>query len=236
MAVGDIKSLTGNLLIVGEGNRDAEFFTALCARHALSALFQISCVQGNSTFDSLQKIAILPGYDSLPGILIFGDNDEGAGKSFRTIKAQLNNTDLPSPPRPLQIARKANHPPVAIAMMPFPDVNGSSEGCLETLLLPAIARAHPNEKACVDALYACAKIDRWATKSSRDKLQVRCILSSSCESNPMCGVNEWYRSSSNLIPMDDPIFNGLVKFLQGVPAWFSSGESDWSVWLAADSQ
>ena len=118
-------------------------------------------------------------------------------------------------------------------MMPFPEVDGSNEGCLETLLIPAIARAHPNEKACVDALFKCAKIDQWKTKSSRDKLVVRCILSSSCEDNPMCGVPEWFKSSLNLIPLDDQVFSQLVEFLSAVPSWFASGTDDWEAWKAS---
>src|ERR1017187_8414021 len=106
MAVTDLASLTQHLLIVGEGNRDSEFLLALSAKHGLINNFQISSVKGNTTFDLMGAVTILPGYDTLPGILIFGDNDEKAWKSFKLIKDQLNDADLPSPPRPLRIARK----------------------------------------------------------------------------------------------------------------------------------
>lgn len=230
----NLKSIANKTLIVGEGGRDYEFLTALCAKHQIEGNFQISAVDGNTTFNQISRLTILPGYDSLPGILLFGDNDEKANKSFKIIKDQLNDINFPSPAMPMRIARKDKHPPLAVAMMPFPDVDGEAEGCLETLLLPAIARAHPDEKACVDALVKCAKIDEWKTKSSRDKLRVRSILSMSCESNPMCGINEWYKSSANLIPLNDPVFSRLVEFLRRVPAWFASGENDWNTWCAAN--
>ncbi len=229
----NLKNLTGNILIVGEGGRDSDFLAALCAEHQLENNFQISSVEGNTTFHLLGKLSILPGYDTHPGILIFGDNDEAAKKSFKIIKEQLNSSELPSPSRPMLIARKRNHPPLAVAMMPFPEVDGSDIGCLETLLIPAISRKHPVQTACVGELYKCAKIDKWKTKSSRDKLLVRCILSSACEDNPMCGVNEWFKASSKLIPMDDQIFSRLVEFLSAVPSWFASGIDDWEAWKAS---
>jgi hypothetical protein len=227
-----IKDLTHTRLIVGEGGRDAEFLGALCAKKGID-YFQIANVEGSSTFGSLAKLRILPGYDNLSALLIFGDNDEQAGKSFESIKNQLNDADLASPSKPLRIARKKDSPPVAVVMMPFTGIGGNSEGCLETLLLPAIGRAHPREIACVDALFACTGADQWKTKSSRDKLLVRCTLSVSCEANPMCGAPEWYKSRSNLIPLDDAIFNPLSRLLESVPAWFESGIDNWEDWGAA---
>jgi hypothetical protein len=226
--------LTGERLIVGEGMRDSAFLEALCSKRLIEG-FQCENVDGNTTFGSLERIKILPGYDKLSMLLIFGDNDEHAGKSFGTIKEQLNDAGLASPTHPQQIARKKGSPPVAVVMMPFPDVEGNTEGCLETLLIPAIARAHPMQKACVDTMFACVGATGWATKSSRDKLLVRCVLSASCEDNPMCGHPQWYKASINLVPLGDPVFDGLADLLQNAPAWFASGIDKWQDWKAVQN-
>jgi hypothetical protein len=125
-------------------------------------------------------------------------------------------------------------PPVAVVMMPFPDVNGDTQGCLESLLIPAIVNAHPDEAACVNTMFTCVGANNWKTKSSRDKLLVRSILSASSESNPMCGHPEWYRASSRLIPLGDPIFDGVAQILTHAPAWFDSGTAKWEDWKAAN--
>jgi hypothetical protein len=228
------KELISDRLLVGEGIRDSEFLEALCSNRRIKG-FQCDHVDGNTTFGSLERIKILPGYDKLSMLIIFGDNDEAAGKSFRTIKTQLNDAGLASPAHPLQIARKNGSPPVAVVMMPFPGVDGSTEGCLETLLIPAIARAHQEQKACVDTMFRCVGADQWRTKSSRDKLIVRCVLSASCEDNPMCGHQQWYRATNTLVPLGDQIFNGIAELLTNAPAWFASGIDKWEDWKAGQT-
>jgi hypothetical protein len=229
----EITNLTHVRLAIGEGDRDHQFLSALAANRGITH-FQFGSVLGNTTFGLLEKLKILPRFDQVSTLLIFGDNDEQAGKSFAVIKQGLNAADLASPPRPLQIARKQNSPPVAVVMMPFPHVDGDTVGCLETLLIPAIGRAHPAEIACARAMFTCVGADRWRTKSSRDKLMVRSTLSASCEGNPMCGHPEWYRANPPLIPLGDPIFNGVVELLTHARAWFDSGTAKWEDWKAAN--
>jgi hypothetical protein len=229
----EITDLTSERLAIGEGDRDYQFLLNLAANRGITA-FQFGNVQGSSTFSLLRKLSILPRFDKVSTLLIFGDNDEEAGKTFQTIKDGLNEAGLASPAHPLQVTRKQKSPPVAVVMMPFPEVNGDTQGCLETLLIPAIVRAHPAQAGCVDTMFTCVGANNWRTKSSRDKLLVRSILSASCESNPMCGHPEWYRASSNLIPLEDPIFNGVAELLANAPAWFDSGTEKWEDWKAAN--
>jgi hypothetical protein len=225
--------LTSDRLLIGEGTRDSGFLEALCSYRGITG-FQYGNVDGNTTFGSLENIKILPGYDKLSMLLIFADNDEAAGKSFAAIKQQLYDAALAAPAHPLQVARKKDSPPVAVVMMPFLGAGGSAEGCLETLLIPAIANAHPQQKACVDTLFLCVGADQWRTKSSRDKLIVRCTLSASCEDNPMCGHQQWYRASTNLVPFGDQIFDDIADLLARAPAWFASGTDKWEDWKAAN--
>jgi hypothetical protein len=229
----EITNLTHVRLAIGEGDRDCQFLSALAASRGIAS-FQFGNVLGNSTFSLLRKLKILPRYDQISTMLIFGDNDERAGKSLAVIRQGLNDADLASPPRPLEIARKRDGPPVAVVMMPFPDVDGNTEGCLETLLIPAIRRAHPAETACARTMFTCVGADRWRAKSFRDKLLVRTILSASCENNPMCGHPEWYRANPPLIPLGDPVFDGLAQLLTHAPAWFDSGLDKWKDWKAAN--
>ena len=231
--IGGIKELTSDRVAIGEGNRDGEFLTALAKNRNITS-FQFGWVKGSSTFGTLNALAILPRYDQLATLLIFGDNDSQEGKSFEAIKDGLNQAGLASPAQPLQVTRKKGSPPVAVVMMPFPGVDGNTEGCLETLLLPAIKRAHPTQADCAEAMFICVGADSWKSKSSRDKLMVRSILSASCQNNPMCGHPEWYRSSSNLIPLNDPIFDGVAEILANAPAWFDSGIHKWDEWKAAN--
>jgi hypothetical protein len=229
----EIASLTHDRLAIGEGDRDYEFLLNLATNRGITA-FQFGNVQGSSTFGLLRKLKILPRFDKVSTLLIFGDNDEEAGKTFQTIKDGLNEAGLASPPHPLQVTRKRDSPPVAVVMMPFPDVDGDTQGCLETLLIPAIVRAHPDQALCANTMFTCVGANNWRTKSSRDKLLVRSILSASCESNPMCGHPVWYRANPQLVPLGDVIFNGVAELLANAPAWFDSGVEKWSDWKAAN--
>jgi len=106
----EITALTHERLAIGEGERDYQFLFNLAANRGINT-FQFGNVQGSSTFGLLRKLAILPRFDKVSTLLVFGDNDEEAGKTFQTIKDGLNESGLASPAHPLQVTRKQGSPP-----------------------------------------------------------------------------------------------------------------------------
>ena len=130
--------LTREFLVLGEGDRDVSFVNHLASRRKILTNLQADYVGGQDGFqERLTAYSGVPGWDSLNGVLLISDNDASSNKSFQNVKDQLNDGGFPSPTRPLEIARKIDMPPLAVLMMPYPGVDGSSEGCLETLTIPA---------------------------------------------------------------------------------------------------
>jgi hypothetical protein len=228
--------ITKPFLVLGEGRRDQLFFEKLCENRGLNH-FQFEKGAGFTRYHELLKGAwsSWTGFDKLLGLIVVGDNDPNEGKTFKLIKEQLQSVDLAAPSAPLKIATKSDSPPVVVVMMPYFGDNQTPNGALESLLLPVIEKRHPHQAKCYEAMFQCVmKAQDWKSASSKDKLKVRCILSSSCEDNPMCGVEEWFKSSSNLIPLDDSTFNALAELLRKMPDWFASTIPLWTDWKRAN--
>lgn len=220
--------------MIGEGARDTRFLEELCALRNITG-FVIAHVDGNDKFGKyISAISAQPGFfDTCKSILIITDNDEEE-KSFKKIKHQLNEIDFPSPPRPLEVAKKQGKPSVAIVMMPYPEIDGSPEGCLETLLIPAMESANPQEATCVDTLMNCVNAAAWPNRNSRDKLKVRCLISAVWKDDPMHGLPFCFSQWKNLIPLNHTIFDPLVELLSNYPAWADSDTSKWTGWRQAN--
>jgi hypothetical protein len=215
-------------LILGEGRRDQLFLQSLANHKGITGI-QFEGSTGYTGFANSLKGAwsSRTGFDRLNGLVLVGDNDPNEGKTFRSIRDQLQNAGIASPAKPLTIARRQDSPAVAVIMMPFDGTDTLKVGALESLLLPAIEHAHPKETQCYDAMFHCVGADQWPSPSSRDKLKVRCILSSCSPSNPMCGVETWFSPNNPLIPLDWMGFDGITKLLTRLDEWFKSGIDEW---------
>lgn len=226
--------VTKPYLLLGEGRRDALFFDFLCRNNGITNI-QFDKGEGYESYEKLLKPAwsARTGFDALSGLVVVGDNDPNEGKTFRSIHNQLQRANLASPEEPLKIARKIDSPPVVIMMMPFLGGAANQVGALESVLIPVIEKTFPVATKCFASMYDCIGAEKWRSQSSKDKLKVRCILSCSCEENPMAGVESWFLSTKPLIPFDDPTFGPLVYFLGSLAAWFDSGIDRWEDWKTA---
>jgi hypothetical protein len=224
-------------LLLGEGKRDRLFFEFLCRNRGITDI-QFDEGQGFQSYERLLKSAwsARTGFDALKGLIIVGDNDPNENKTFLSIRDQLKAAKLASPTEPLQIAHKKESPPVVIVMMPFFGAEDRVEGALESMLIPVIENTYPRATACFNSMFECVGAGNWKSASSKDKLKVRCILSCSCEENPMAGVEKWFESSSNLIPFSDPNFKPIIDLLDSIPVWFESGVERWADWKAANTK
>ena len=69
------------------------------------------------------------------------------------------------------------------------------------------------EAACVDGLMTCINAGSWNKKGSREKLKVRCLISSVWRDDPMHGLPFCFSPAKNLIPLDHAIFDGVADVL-----------------------
>jgi hypothetical protein len=222
--------------VLGEGDRDVGFLKALCVERGIERLV-FDHVKGCSNFGKkLDALSANPRFSQCKAILLMGDNDESAGKSYQAIKKQLNVVDFPSPTNPLEMTRKQGMPAIAVLMLPFPHINGDPSGCLETMLIPAMETANAAQAACVDKLLACVDVASWPKKGSRDKAKVRCLISSVWQDDPMHGLPYCFSPAKNLIPLNHPIFDSVAEVLRGFPDWFNSGTKLWDDWKANPTQ
>jgi hypothetical protein len=214
--------LTKEFLVLGEGDRDVALVTGLVANRTIRTSLQADYVGGQDGFqERLTGYSGGTGWDKLKGVLLISDNDASSNKSFKKIKDQLNAGGFSSPPRPLEIARKTDMPPLAVLMLPYPSVNGSSEGCLETLTIPALETADAESFGHVRDLLTACEVASWPKKGSRDKLTVRCNISVRWPDDPMLGFQ--FAFGKGLIPLDHEIFNEIVNILSNLRPWFDSG-------------
>lgn len=222
--------MAGPHIVLGEGDRDTAFLTALCEARGITG-YEFHEVAGNTNFGSyLSAISAQKTFADCKSILLVSDNDESAGKSFKIIKEQLNEIDFPSPPRALEIARKKGLPSLCVLMLPYPAINGSNSGCLETLLIPAMESAHPIQSACVNQMLTCADVQSWPKKGSRDKAKVRCLISTVWLDDPMHGLKFCFSPAKGIIPLGDAIFNDVALVLTHFKEWSISDVKTWDEW------
>ncbi|WP_308422323.1 DUF3226 domain-containing protein [Edaphobacter acidisoli] len=219
--------------MLGEGTRDKKFLEELCAARGIAG-HVMSEVESNANFGKyIQAISAQTNFlHTCKAILIVSDSDESQPDSFKFIKKQLNDIGYPSPAYPLEIAKKKDMPSVAVVMLPYPVVNGITEGCLETVLIPAMESANCAQAACVDQMLACVNVAAWPKKSSRDKAKVRCLISAVWSDDPMKGLQWCYGSNMGLIPLGHAAFDGLADILSNFPAWAASDLKTWAEWKA----
>jgi hypothetical protein len=219
--------IRGDLLLVGEGDRDTVFFTELCRVNEITG-FQFEHAKGIHRFPEF--FAGYPGwtgFDSLRALTVVADNDADAGKAFELVQRSLRGAGLPAPNRPLEWVKRDDTPKVTILQMPF-DGGCSKLGCLETLVLGAMRDAYPDAARCADQLAACTQADKWTTQSSRDKFILRSVFSSIWEDNPNCGIAQCLQTG--LVPLDHAVFQPLIELLKHLPRWLGSDNRSWGNW------
>jgi hypothetical protein len=220
----------GSHIVLGEGDRDKAFLQYLCQDRGIVGL-TIDFVGGNAGFGKhLLAMSAVPGFAKCEAILLMSDNDESAADSFNSIREQLKGIGFPIPAHPFEIARKQDLPPLAVMMQPHPIQNNDSRGCLETLLIPAMQAAHPQQGACVGQMLACAGVTGWQKRSAQNKAEVRSLISAVYEDDPMHGLFLCFAPTKGLIPLGDPTFDETALVLRHFAAWSASNLKSWADW------
>jgi hypothetical protein len=86
-----------------------------------------------------------------------------------------------------------------------------------TPLSSAAYRAAPKIAACVDALAGCTGADKW-TAAKLAKMKLHALIASSHEAKPHLSPAYVWSDKTNLVPLNDPIFDQISDFLQTSPA------------------
>jgi hypothetical protein len=219
-----IKFATSRVILC-EGEGDCSFFRHLIAKRALPA-FDIFCprkpytedgaVQGYD--DMLRVFTTGQGFSDLIGILVQGDNDHNPSIKFQNIADKIAGAEgYVAPHAALEVARAANRPPVVVMMMPW--VN--EPGCLETLCLPSAESAFPEIKKCVDKQFECATISAWDI-AKQHKMRLRCMIASTCKTDPYTSLVHAWSRTENLIPLDHSCFQRIADFLANFDNYVAS--------------
>lgn len=220
--------LGGDFLILGEGERDVAFVKQLTKDREIATSLHVDLAGGQDGFgDRLSGYSALSRWKALKGVLLISDNDASSNKSFKKVKDQLNDGQFPSPPRALEIARKAGMPPLAVLMMPYPEVGGVADGCLETLLMPAMESANKAHFDHVTTALTNCGVHAWPKKGSRDKAVIRCNITVNWSDDPMLGLQLAF--GKGLIPFNHNVFDGVAELLTNLEPWFMS-DLPWEEW------
>ncbi len=220
----------GQYVVLGEGERDKSFVHYLCQDRKITNL-TLGWVGGNGGFGKyLDAMSAAPRFGECKAILLISDNDESPDDSFKSIRDQLDALKFPIPAHPLEIAKKNGCPSMGILMLPHPSPANDARGCLETLLIQAMASAHPAQMACVEQMSACVDIASWPKKNSQDKFRVRCLASAVWSDDPMYGINLCFSPDKQIIPLDHSVFNDVALVLQHFAAWSGSNVRSWAEW------
>jgi len=88
---------------------------------------------------------------------------------------------------------------------------------LETLIVEAMLATYPNVKDCLKEYSKCTKTNKWE-KSKRDKMLLRCMVSVTCEIDPVCSTTMmWKEEKGFQVLLDHQVFNQIAKFLSEFP-------------------
>lgn len=219
-----LSAITHKHLLLCEGMHDVEFFYHLAREHNLPDFLATSCgfVAGSPrgrdgiTYltPALNALPALPTFSSmLKKILIVADNDGNPAGALQAVQNQINATADIQPgrrylaPAAPQVAAGVN-PEVTILMLP----DTGQTGALDTLCLMAAANKRPAVANCVDNFANCIAPVGW-TPPREDKMRLRALLSASCPDPYIAPAWVW-RDGTDLVPLDDAIFNPIVAFLR----------------------
>lgn len=225
------EQFTEERIILGEGDSDVAFFRFLCEVRNISG-FQFNHVSGNTGFkEYLNGLVASSGFKSkVKTIVLVGDNDEMPNDRFQDIRKQIPRS-LPQPNNPREKAKRPESPYVTVLMLPFPAINGSTHGCLESMLLEAAMTNLVVQAACAHAYCTCVGSDTWVA-TARAKLKLRCILSGAWAADPNAALPYSLNPNRNLVPLTHPIFDEVALFLRYIDPWLTSNFGLWDDWKA----
>lgn len=215
------KPISGNIveprLILCEGEGDASFLNHLIKERNLPG-FDIFFPSNpytetggvNGFKEMLESFSLFHGFRTLKGMLVISDNDDNPANAFRSVSEQISSAEgYKAPGQPLEVIRTDSVPPIVVVMLPWKDQPGN----LETLCLVSSYDSYPPIRGCLDEYVTCTGVDKWGlTKQS--KMKMRCMLSSTCKSDPNTSLVYAWSRSENLIPLNHRCFDQIADFLR----------------------
>lgn len=220
-----ISAITHKHLLICEGMHDVQFFYHLARNRGLPAFQAISAgnvagaAPGRDGIDHLTSaLNALPGisgfFSKLDSILIVADNDGDPAGALRQVQQYINatadiQTDLRYVAPAAEHVRAGSNPSITILMLPW----SATIGALDTLCLAAARNREPTIAACVDNFEACVNPVGWIPPKV-DKMKLRTLISAAYPTDPYISPAWVWRDGTNLVPLNDPVFNQIEAFLR----------------------
>jgi len=215
------KLIPGNIkeprLILCEGQGDAQFIKHLIKERNLPG-FDVHFPHEpytetggvNGFKEMLEALSLFHGFRTLKGILILSDNDDNPANAFLSLSEVISSAEgYKAPSQPLEVVRTDGVPPLVVVMLPWRDQPGN----IETLCLISSYDSYPPIRACLDEYVTCTGVNTWGlTKQS--KMKMRCMLSSTCNSDPNTSLVYAWSRGENLIPLNHRCFDQIADFLR----------------------
>ena len=143
----------GPIYVLCEGPADVRLVTRLIERENLEG-FSVNFAKGYQEFARhVKALRVSPDWRKLSRLLIIGDNDVMPAQRWQNASDALA-LEGGRPPR-IRETSSTVHRPTGIFMVP----EANADGALETLLVRAIVRAHPDLGACLQQLDECQATD-----------------------------------------------------------------------------
>ena len=204
-------------LILCEGQGDASFIRHLIKERNLPPFDILYPAQPytetggvNGFREMLEALSLFHGFRTLKGILVLSDNDDNPANAFRSVSEQISSAEgYKAPSQPLEVVRTGSVLPLVVVMLPWKDLPGN----LEQLCLISSCESYPAIRACLDEYVTCTDVNKWGpTKQS--KMKMRCMLSSTCNSDPNTSLVYAWSRVENLIPLNHGCFDQIADFLR----------------------
>lgn len=178
---------------------------------------QIEDAGGDSKFGAyLAGLKGRKGFHQLRKVVIVAHNDDRPERSFKRIRKQLKNAELPYSESPFKwaIRNQSDSLDTYVIMIPFSNLTPEC-GSLETLLMPAAMSTLAIHVPCLEARCQCTEIAR-RSKSHADKARLRVLLAAANSDDPNIGLQFAVSSEKNLIPFSHECFNELSDLLKSL--------------------
>ena len=133
----------GPIYVLCEGPADVRLVTRLIERESIEG-FSVNFAKGYQEFARhVKALRVSPDWHKLRRLLIIGDNDVTPVQRWQNACDALAGEGLPTPMNQGDFVDGT--PSTGIFMVP----EAGAEGALETLLVRAILRAHPDLRTCL---------------------------------------------------------------------------------------
>ena len=253
-------------LVICEAQADKNTFFALIKENNLPDVFQfeypVEDKEANlpggkyGFWHVLLALPALVGVEDLKGIILLQDTDISSKDALIDLKKQLKQTNgkyrelecvdiisftviesddflIPSIGGFLTISDKKI--PIFFVSVPF-----GNPGCIETLILSAVARTYPKQKSCLDQYEACCNISGWP-KAKKDKMRLASFVAAICKTDPTVSVSSMWREKHGFKSLltDEESFGEIINFFKNIqtiipPIQVCSNNSETSDCVSSD--